>query len=417
MSTVVPLPAAAPAHADADGKARDEASWAAARFGIFLAGFSAFLGVYVTQPLLPMLQRIFAVSKAEAALTVSAPTVAVALAAPFAGAIGARLGHRRVIVGSLFLLSVPTLLAATATSMPALVAWRFAQGLMVPGIYVVTVALIAEEWPADGVGKATAAFVAGNVVGGFTGRLVAGLVAERGGWRAVFVVLGVLTVLTSYAAKRALPRAGAPRRTPVRRGLGLGLLVEEPRLLATCAVGFNVLFTQVAVFTYVTFYLAAPPFQLGPAAISGIFVVYLVGAVVTPIAGRWIDRVGSRRAVSTALGAAVLGGLLTLAHRLGWVELGLAATCTAVFVSQSASTAFLRVVAPAGARSAASGLYVSSYYLGGAVGGVLPAVAWHLGGWPACVALVAALQLATIALAWRFWRPARAVERAASLAA
>ena len=82
---------------------------------------------------------------------------------------------------------------------------------------------------------------------------------------------------------------------------------------------------------------------------------------------------------------------------------------------QGASRA--EVVAPAGARSAASGLYVSSYYLGGAVGGVLPAVAWHLGGWPACVALVAALQLATIALAWRFWRPARAVERAASLAA
>jgi predicted MFS family arabinose efflux permease len=83
-----------------------------------------------------------------------------------------------------------------------------------------------------------------------------------------------------------------------------------------------------------------------------------------------------------------------------------------VFVSQAASTAFLRVVAPAGDRPAASGLYVSAYYLGGAAGGILPAVAWHLGGWPACVALVAVFQLATIALVWRFWRAPRVVEPA-----
>lgn len=394
-------------------------SWGRANLGIALAGFSAFLGMYVTQPLLPTLERLFAVSKGQAALTVSAPTIAVALAAPFAGALGTRFGHRRVIVAALYGLAVPTLLAATATGIPSLVAWRFAQGLVCPGIYVVTVALVAEKWPIEGVGKATSSFVAGTVVGGFTGRLVAGLVAEHLGWRAVFVALGLLTVFAAFVASRALPpRRDAVRAPAGRVGLKLGLLAEEPRLLATCAVGFNVLFTQVATFTYVTFHLAAPPFALGPAAISGIFVVYLIGAAITPFAGRWIDRVGSRRAVATALGAALLGGLLTLAGNLGWIEVGLTATCTAVFVSQAASTAFLRVVAPPGARGAASGLYVSSYYLGGAAGGLLPAVAWHLGGWPACVALVAVLQLATIALAWRFWRPApAAVAPAASLAA
>lgn len=402
MAPPAPLP---PLDASAPGPL-DRRALAAGRFGIALAGFSAFLGVYVTQPLLPTLERVFGASKAMAGLTVSAPTIAIALAAPFAGTIGARLGHRRVIVLALFALSVPTLLAATATSMAALVAWRFAQGLVVPWIYVVTVALIAEEWPADGVGKATAAFVTGNVVGGFTGRAVAGLVMEHGSWRGAFVALGVLTAVTAYAASRALPRPRRGRRPAAGGELRLGLLLEEPRLLATCAVGFNVLFTQVAVFTYVTFYLAAPPFRLGPAALSGIFVVYLAGAVITPFAGGWIDRFGSRRAVATAVGAAMVGALLTLLHRIGWVELGLTAACTATFVSQSASTAFLRVVAPPGARSAASGMYVSSYYLGGAVGGVLPAVAWRLGGWPACVALVLAVQLATIGVAWRFWRPA-----------
>jgi YNFM family putative membrane transporter len=86
------------------------------------------------------------------------------------------------------------------------------------------------------------------------------------------------------------------------------------------------------------------------------------------------------------------------------VILGLAIVCTAVFISQSASTSFLQSSAPDEVRSTASGVYVSCYYVGGSVGGVLPAAAWHLGGWPGCVALVVAVQLATIAIALRYWR-------------
>lgn len=125
----------------------------------------------------------------------------------------------------------------------------------------------------------------------------------------------------------------------------------------------------------------------------------------TPLAGRWIDRVGSRRAITVALAAAVGGGALTLARSLPAVIAGLTVLSTAVFVSQAAATTYLRTAAPPRARGAASGLYVSIYYTGGAAGGVVPALAWHAGGWPACVALVALVQIGAIALAWRWWRP------------
>ncbi len=55
-----------------------------------------------------------------------------------------------------------------------------------------------------------------------------------------------------------------------------------------------------------------------------------------------------------------------------------------------------------------SGLYVSSYYVGGAMGGLVPALAWRIGGWTACVAFVALVQAATILLARRAWRTAAA---------
>lgn len=382
---------------------------AAALFAMGLAGFCAFLGVYATQPLLPLLERVFAVTKAEAALTVSAPTIAVALASPFAGWMVRRWGHRAVIVGALLFLPVPMLLAAASPSIATLVGWRFVQGLAVPGIYAVGVAFLAEEWPPAALGSAMSALITGNVIGGFTGRVLSGLAADLWGWRAAFVVLGLVTAAAAVTAARLLPRARRPR-TPDRSAGAPPLrpadLLRAPRLLATFAVGFNVLFTQVAVFTYVTFHLSAPPFRLGSAALSSIFAVYLVGAAVTPLAGRWIDRVGSRRAVTVALAAALAGALLTLAPSVPLVVAGLAAVCTAVFVSQSASTAYLRTAAPPRLRAAASGLYVSCYYLGGAAGGVAPALTWRAGGWAACVAMVAVVQLATVALAHRAWRPA-----------
>ncbi len=72
--------------------------------------------------------------------------------------------------------------------------------------------------------------------------------------------------------------------------------VRNRQLVATYAIGFCILCAQIATFTYVTFHLAAPPFGLSTAALGWIFVTYLLGAVVTPVAGAWIDRYGLRTA-------------------------------------------------------------------------------------------------------------------------
>ena len=63
----------------------------------------------------------------------------------------------------------------------------------------------------------------------------------------------------------------------------------------------------------------------------------------------------------------------------------------AVFVEQSLTISYIGVAAQR-AKSTAVGLYVTSYYVGGSLGGILPAGIWHWAGWPGCVALSAAVQ-------------------------
>ena len=149
-----------------------------------LAGMCTFLSVYSTQPLLPLLRQLFHASELEVSITVSATIFATAITAPFIGMIAERRGRKKVIVPSLFLLTVPTAMAATSTSLRMLILWRLAQGIFVPGVIAVILAYVNEEWAGRGVGRAMSSYVAGTVLGGFLGRFVSGMVATHWHWRA-----------------------------------------------------------------------------------------------------------------------------------------------------------------------------------------------------------------------------------------
>src|SRR5262249_5551805 len=101
---------------------------------VVLAGFAAFLDLYATQPLLPLLRGTFDASAFEVGLTTTASTTAVALAAPIAGRLADRFGLRRTILTAAIILTITTALAATAGSLRQLIIWRFLQGIVTPGI-------------------------------------------------------------------------------------------------------------------------------------------------------------------------------------------------------------------------------------------------------------------------------------------
>jgi YNFM family putative membrane transporter len=371
---------------------------------LILTGFAAFLDLYATQPLLPLFARVFHASAFDVSLTVTAPTVAVAISAPFVGRLADRLGLRRVIVGSAFALALATALAATSSTLSEVIWWRFVQGVVTPGIFASAIAYIHEVWPPSHAGRATAAYMTGTILGGFTGRAVAGLVAADVSWVAAFVALATLNLLVAITLALRLPaepRAPAAPHARYRRG-ALHDHLRNRQLLTTYAVGFCVLFTQVAMFTYVTFHLAAPPFALSTIALGWLFVVYLVGAIATPFAGRWIDAYGHRLGIGLAMGVGAAGALATLAPSLITIVCGLAMCATGVFIAQATTSSYIGAVTTRD-RALAVGMYSTFYYAGGSTGAALPAALWSRGGWPACVALVVVVQCVGGAIAFTQW--------------
>lgn len=352
-------------------------------------------------------------------MTVSAATLGVAIAAPIFGALTERLPRKRVIVYSILGVSIPTILAATSISLAQLIFWRFLQGIMVPGIIAVVVTYIGEEWPPERVALIMSFYVSGTALGGFIGRISAGILADYFSWRISFLALGLASLIGTAAVAAWLPHGR--RRTPHNPSAAppaflfqVQQMFRNRRLVATFAVGFNVLFSLVGVFTWITFYLAAPPFSLSITALSSLFFVYLIGLIVTPFAGYLITRIGLRAGIGGAICCAIAGVLLTLSHSLPVVILGLAALSSGVFIAQTASQSHLRVASPPEARVTAAGIYITCYYLGGTAAGVVPGAFWAWGKWPACVAFIVLMQLIALAIALLGWRAVTAAQSPAA---
>ena len=379
------------------------------RMAVALAGFAAFLNLYAPQSVLPLFSEQFDASPRDVSLTVTAPALAIAIIAPFTGAVADVLGRKRVISIAMFALVVPTVMVALAPGLSALVFWRFVQGLALPPIFAVVVAYIGEEWPRNEVVRVTGIYTSATSFGGFFGRFIAGGLADAINWRVAFLALAGLTFGLALIVTLTLPMEQHFVRSPGLKVAFAQMLrhLRNRRLVATYAIGFGVLFTFVATFTYVNFLLAAPPFSLSPTFLGLIFVVYLGGSVIAPLAGAGVARFGRRRLVMLAIAVWICGLLLTLAPSLPTIIAGLAISAASGILCQAISTGVVAVSAEQG-HSSAVGLYVTCYYVGGSVGGVLPGVIWNAAHWPGCIGMVVAVLFLMALLVWRFWTDRKA---------
>ncbi len=373
-------------------------------FAVATTGFCAFVNLYSVQALLPALARDFGVGAGEISWLMTAGTTAIALSAPFTGAVADVVGRKRLITAAMFAVVAPTLIMTLVTSVPAFVFWRFVQGMLLPPIFTVAVAYIGDEWPPAEVPRVAGLYISGSSIGGFSGRFIPGVLTDLVGWRVAFTVVALLTLMAALIVAVTLTR----ERHFVRSG-GLSASfrqmlrhLREPQLVATYAIGFGVLFNFIATFTYVSFHLAAPPYGFSPTLLGFLFLTYLVSSPIVPWVGRAMALFGRRPFVLGVIVLWIGGVLLLLAPPVSAIIAGLTLCAVCGMICQAVSTGYVTMTAKEG-RSSAVGLYATSYYAGGSAGAFITGIAWTLAGWTGCVATIVAMQLiiaGIVAAAW-----------------
>ncbi|TXS56585.1 MFS transporter [Streptomyces sp. t39] len=358
-------------------------------FALFAAGMATFALLYSTQALLPAVSAGFGVSAGAASWTVSAATGALALCVLPMSALSERYGRTTVMRASLAVAVVLGLLVPLAPNLESLVALRALQGAALAGLPASAMAYLAEEVRPKALVGAIGLFVAGNSIGGMSGRILTGWVAQFGGWRVALATVGVLALVCALVFRAMLPAARnftpgtLSPRTLARTVRGH---LADPLLMRLYAIGALFMTVFGAVYTVIGYRLVEEPFSLPQGVIGSIFLVYLVGTVSSAAAGRLVARLGRRGALYLAVTTTAAGLLLSLAGSLVPVLLGLVLITAGFFAGHAVASSSVSRTARTG-RAQASALYQSAYYLGSSAGGTLGAVAFHAGGWPGTVAL------------------------------
>ncbi|WP_208899135.1 MFS transporter [Streptomyces incarnatus] len=350
---------------------------------LFLAGVATFALLYSTQALLPLISGEFGVAASEASWTVAAATGGLALFVLPMSALSERFGRRAVMTASLAVAVTVGLLVPFAPSLGVLVVLRAVQGAALAGLPASAQAYLAEEVRPKALVTAIGLFVAGNSVGGMSGRVITGWVAQEWGWRVAVGVIGVVAVGCAIAFRLLLP---APRHFTagsLRPRVLLGTVrdhLANPLLRRLYAIGALFMTVFGGVYTVIGYRLTGAPFGLPQGIIGSIFLVYLVGTASASTAGRLVGRLGRRGALYLAGGTTAAGLLLSLVPSLPLVLLGLVLITAGFFAGHAVASSAVSKTATRG-RAQASALYQSMYYIGSSVGSTVGAIAFHADGW------------------------------------
>lgn len=360
-----------------------------AMFSTFVIGVTAFLTVvdlFATQAILPSLAMHYGVTPSAMGVAVNATTLGMAISGLGVALFSARINRRAGIMWALLLLAAPTLLLAYAQDLTTFTVLRVVQGMLMAAAFTLTLAHLGERCSARAAAGAFAAYITGNVASNLFGRLLAAGLVDHFGLAANFYVFAALNAaggVLVFFTIRSAQKTGAPMMAPPPWA-AFAAHLANPALRTAFAIGFLILFSFIGVFTYVNFVLVREPFSVAMMSLGLVYFVFLPSIMTTPLAGRIVEAFGARIAIWFGLSAAMLSLPLLLAKALPLVLAGMTLAAAGTFFAQAVATGFVSGAATAD-RGAASGLYLSSYFLGGLVGSAVLGQLFDRFGWAATV--------------------------------
>lgn len=356
----------------------------------FVIGLTAFLTVvdlFATQSILPSLAKAYQVTPAAMALAANSSTIGMAVAGLVVAYFSRHIDRRLGVLMSLTLLTIPTALLATAPDLATFTGLRIAQGVFMSAAFTLTLSYLAEHCSAADTAGAFAAYITGNVASNLFGRLMSASLADHFGLATNFYVFAALNfagaVLVYFTLGRAKPMVPMPESERSPLSIWTEHLRNKP-LRISFAIGFLILFAFIGTFSFVNFVLARAPLSLTPMALGFVYFVFLPSIITTPLAGKAVQRFGTRPTCWGALATAGIGLPLLLLPNLPAVLIGLALIGVGTFFAQATATGFVGRAATTD-RASASGIYLACYFFGGLVGSAVLGQVFDRYGWAACV--------------------------------
>lgn len=363
-----------------------------------LACGTSVASIYYNQPLLLGITRTFHVPEGSGGAISVATQLGYAAGILVFVPLGDVREPRRLTLQLFGAVSLALVVAGLAPSFWILAAASVAIGMTAAVTHIILPIAPELAGPGQG-GRALGVVMTGLLLGVLLGRVASGMIAEALGWRAVFLLGAVSTLAVVPLLRWRMPRIPSQGNLSYRAALASlwDLIREQPVLREAALLGFLVFAAFIAFWTNLTFLLGSPHYRLGAGVAGSFGLVGAAGATIAAPMGKLADRHGARVTLTLALG--LLTGGYALLWAFGYRLVGLVAGVIVLDIGQqtmqiSNQTRIFSLSKTA--RSRINTVYMIVFFIGGALGSAVSAMAWSRWEWNG----VCGWGLGMLALAW-----------------
>ena len=358
--------------------------------------------IYYAQPLLDAISNEFGISHSFVGLVITITQIFYALGLLLLVPLGDLLNRRWLISGQMLLSVLALIVVGTATSSIVLFIGIAAVGFLA----VVTQTLVAFAAtlaaPAER-GRVVGVVTSGIVIGILLARTFAGVLMDLAGWRSVYLVSAILTLIMACVLFRVLPHYEHKRESlsylQLIRSM-FTLFAQERTLRIRAALGMMIFIAFSILWTSLVLPLSASPFSLSHTAIGAFGLAGVAGALAAARAGRLADRGLGQKTTGVALILLLISWLPIsyVQHSLIALIVGIILLDLAVQAVHVTNQSMILTLRPE-ARSRLTAGYMIFYSIGSATGSIASTSIYVYFGWNG-VSLLGAI---VSALALLFW--------------
>lgn len=356
---------------------------------IIFSAIASYMLKHGPQPLVPLIASEFSLTPAHGSLIVAAEMLGMSTILLLVIVFSDYLNRKWMPALGLFCASLLGFVISFSPSFPLIVTLRYLQGILLGTFPALMVTYINEEFSSKLAGTLIGIYLGSTAGGGLLGRFTTTLLSGHFSWRQSFFILALIGLVVSLAFCLWFP---ASRFNPQEKHLGslhrtiLPLLTNKSLLLLSW-IGFTIMGTFAAIYTYITFILMEPPYSLPKTILASIFLMQLCGSISSTVAGSLIDKWGSSLILRSSLVIMAIGSLITSGLPLACKFIGLGVFITGAFGSHVAATSWISRL-PGVSRAPATSLYMLFYYIGGSVLSVAGGLFFHACGWYGVILLI-----------------------------
>ena len=351
--------------------------------------------MYATQPIQPLLAKQFNVSIIKASQFTAVIMLFLAISPIIYGYILEKINVKKMLINSSIILFITNIFLGLATSYELFLFFRVIEALVVPAILTSLMSILANI-DKENIKFNMSIYVASTVFGGLVGRIFSGFIATNLSYEFVFYSLSLAILVSIYFISKLSYEGEAtiskPKITDVME------ILKDKRFLIIYFLMFCVFFVFSGVLNILPFRVKEISSNVSEFQISLLYLGYGMGILISLNSSKIVKFF--KNELNTILFGLIFFLFITIfliQENIIFIFLLIFLFCVGMFTVHTVSTGLANSMKES-QRSLTSGMYLSFYYLGGALGSFLPSIIYEKFGWNVVIYMFCIILLITFIL-------------------